>query len=521
MTFFRFPTRASWVAAVGLPVFMVAGQAAPGKKEPAKKEPAPKAAAAKKPAPEPPKPKPAWKVVDYRGLAYVDFNDVAAFFDFPTVKREGNHITLQQEKHLEDGSKRIVEWKSQAGTKLVSLNKLKFYLSYPVVRWRDGRLLLSAFDLIHVIDPILRPDQQREPSQLKVVVIDPARGGPEAGVTTAFAKEKDVTLDLAKRLKPLLEKQGLRVVLTRSEDVAVPGPQRTALAGALEEEAILLSLHCSYGNEREKGIEMFTLAPSATPSTTGDEGKVPDQKFYPGNINDRESMALATAVQGTLINQLKAGDLGIRRARFEELKAIAMPAVVCSVGRLANPEEGKKLGADSGYRQKMAASLAMGVSRYALVMAAGSAPRDRILKFGKVETLPESKGPTTGELIRVKAIISKTQPDAQIDPKKVALQVYFLDQVNREEIDLSSCNTPQAKWVSVMPNWQDAKYEEVEFLYEQPAPDAATQKLLGLRNYYGYVLRLVYADELMDEYAEPSNVRRGLGNFTAVVPRRR
>jgi hypothetical protein len=45
-------------------------------------------------------------------------------------------------------------------------------------------------------------------------------------------------------------------------------------------------------------------------------------------------------------------------------------------------------------------------------------------------------------------------------------------------------------------------------------------KSLGRRTYYGFVLRLIYDGALMDEFAEPSNLKRGLGNFTAVLPRR-
>ncbi len=506
-----------------LPVVMAASPAhaqtkksTPAKKEPAKPGPAQPAPAPGKPAP---KAKPTWQVVDYRGLPYLDFNDVSAFFEFDKVTRDGGAIRLQK---LNADGRVLVDWRATAGTKLVSLNLIKFYLSYPVVKWKDGRLLLSAFDLLHVIDPILRPDQQREPMALKVIVLDPARGGDETGVTTRHGKEKDVTLDIALRLKPQLEKAGYKVVLTRTGDVTMPVPERVALANSVKDEGVFVSLHCSYGSDREKGLEMFTLAPSGTPATTGEEGKPVDQKFYPGNINDRESMALATALQGVLVGQLKAADLGIRRARFNELKGVEMPAVVLSVGRLGHPEEGKKLGAaDGAYRQQVATALATGLERFAAVMAVGAATTNRDLKFGTVTSVREPVDPSVGEVVRVRAAIVKTRPEAIIDPKKVTLQIYFLDHVNDDELDLSSCNTPRVRWLSVTPNWKDAHYEEVEFTYEQPAFDSALLKQLGRRTYYGYVLRLVYNDELMDEHADPANVRRGLGNFTAVMPRRK
>jgi N-acetylmuramoyl-L-alanine amidase len=536
----RLPTW-SLVALLALACRLDAAPAAPKPTTPAT-PPAARTAATKPPAaktadkPDPTKPAPpkpgaarqrgAWKVIDFRGMAYVDLADVAAFFDFQVYRIDRPRFRLEKERVV-DGRKLVTEWRGQAGSKMVSLNKLNFYLSYPVVAWKDGRMLLSAFDLIHVIDPILRPDQQRESSQLKVVVLDPARGGEEAGITSRYGKEKDVTLAVALEARTLLEKQGFRVVMTRDSDQAVSIPERLRIANAELEEAVFISLHCSLGNEREKGIEMFTLAPSATPSTTGDEGRKADEKFYPGNINDRESMALATALLGMAVSRaedtnLGATDLGLRRARFAELKGIRMPGVVYRLGRLAHAEEGRRLAHEPAYRHRIAKAIAAGVDRYARVMAAGSPPKQRALKFARVTSSCEpGQEVAPGEIVRVRATISKTDPAMVIDPGQVSLQIYFLDFVNEEEIDLSSCDTPKAQWISVIPDWADADYEEVEFIYRQPIFDAALVKQLGVRRYYGFVLRLVYKDELMDERAEPPNVRRGLGNFTAVLPRRK
>jgi len=310
------------------------------------------------------------------------------------------------------------------------------------------------------------------------------------------------------------------VMMTREDDTALTIPARLEQANAVAEEAIFISLHCGFGGERERGVEMFTLAPSGTPTTTGEEGKKPDDKFYPGNINDRESMALATAVQGALVAGADTEDLGIRRARFQELKGIRIPAVVCNLGRLGHPVEGKKLGTEPAYRRQLAQALAAGIDRYARVMATGAPPRERALKFASVEASPVVREADGGEIVHVKASIARVGGATEIDPAKVTLQIYFLDFVNGEEIDLSSCDTPTVTWLSALPDWKSSAHEEVDFTYLQPGFDEALRKNLGRRSYYGFVLRLIYGDELMDEYAEPANVRRGLGTFTAVLPRR-
>jgi N-acetylmuramoyl-L-alanine amidase len=346
--------------------------------------------------PSPTKAKPGWTVIDYRGQAYLDLAEVARFFEFPTYTKEGKSITLEKAKRL-DGRSFPIKCRGQAGSKLVSINSLKFYLSYPLVAWRDGKVIISAFDLIHVIDPILRPDQMREPSQLKVVVLDPARGGAEVGMTSKHGREKDVTLDVARHARQALEQSGYTVIMTREDDSALSLAERLKRANAVAEESIFISLHCGFGGERERGVEMFTLAPSGTPTTTGEEGQKPDDRFYPGNINDRESMALATALQGTLVAGAETEDLGIRRARFQELKGIRIPAVVCNLGRLGHPVEGKKLGSDPTYRRQLGWALAAGVDRYARVMATGAAPRERALKFSQVEASPVARQPDGGE----------------------------------------------------------------------------------------------------------------------------
>jgi len=504
-----------------------------GRAEP---RPAPKPAAPKKQAPEatgpgdsgkpasgpaPTKQKPGWTVIDYRGQAYLDLAEVARFFEFPTYKKDGRQISLEKTKRL-DGREFPIRCRGQAGSKLVSINSLKFYLSYPLVAWKDGKVIISAFDLIHVIDPILRPDQMRDPSRIKVVILDPARGGSEVGMKSKHGQEKDVTLDVARRAREMLQQAGYTVVLTREDDSVVSHDERLKRANAVSEEAIFISLHCGFGGAEERGVEMFTLAPSGTPTTTGDEGRKPDDKFYPGNINDRESMALATALQGALVTGAETEDLGIRRARFQELKGIRIPAVVCNLGRLAHPVEGKKLGADAAYRRRLAHALAAGVDRYARVMATGTAERPRALQFSRVEASPVARSPEGGEVVHVKASIARGEgAKGDIDPTKVTFQIYFLDFVNGEEIDLSSCDTPEVQWISALPDWKSSAHEEVDFTYRQPAFDEALVKQLGRRTYYGFVLRLIYNDELMDEYAEPANVRRGLGNFTAVLPKRK
>ena len=98
-----------------------------------------------------------------------------------------------------------------------------------------------------------------------VIVLDPGHGGVEVGaVGPTGLQEKNLTLDLARRLKAVLESQGVTVVLTRDEDRVLPLDDRTAIAN--HNRAILfISLHLNASKRKSAiGAETYFLATAAT-----------------------------------------------------------------------------------------------------------------------------------------------------------------------------------------------------------------------------------------------------------------
>src|SRR5262249_20270422 len=84
----------------------------------------------------------------------------------------------------------------------------------------------SEHDTFEPFAPESPPGERR----LRVVVIDPAHGGSDAGVVSGAAIEKDLTLALARRLDEELGRQGIRTVLTRTDDRDVPAETRAEIA---------------------------------------------------------------------------------------------------------------------------------------------------------------------------------------------------------------------------------------------------------------------------------------------------
>jgi len=222
---------------------------------------------------------------------------------------------------------------------------------------------------------------------LPVIVIDPGHGGVESGaVGPSGLQEKDLTLDLARRLKALLERQGATVVLTRDEDRVLPLDDRTAIAN--HNHAILfISIHLNASKRKTPvGAETYFLATSATDAEArtlaGLENKAyepPDATTPPApgsppghdlelilwdmaqNSFLVESSRLAEAVQTELNAATGVRDRGVRQAPFRVLMGATMPAILVEAGFISNSEEEARF-KDDAYKDKVADAIARAVA---------------------------------------------------------------------------------------------------------------------------------------------------------------
>ena len=181
------------------------------------------------------------------------------------------------------------------------------------------------------------------------VVIDAGHGGYDrGGIPGQRVSEKEMTLDVARRLRSVLQASGYRVVMTRDSDVFVPLGTRTAIANS-QRNAIFVSVHFNSATRRgASGIETY---------------------FY-----GRDSLALASAVHHYVAGGAPSENRGVRRRGYFVLRRTNIPAVLVECGFLTNPTEAA-YAQNASYRQKLAEAIASGVRSRGSVASSRSTTR--------------------------------------------------------------------------------------------------------------------------------------------------
>jgi N-acetylmuramoyl-L-alanine amidase len=169
------------------------------------------------------------------------------------------------------------------------------------------------------------------------VVIDAGHGGYDrGGVPGQRISEKDKALDVALRLRRVLQAAGYKVVMTRDQDVFVPLGTRVAIANAYR-NATFVSIHFNCSTRSgANGIETY---------------------YYRS-----DSAGLAASIHRNVVASVSTENRGIRRRGFFVLRRTAIPSVLVECGFLTNPTEGM-LAQTESYRQKLAEQIARGIRR--------------------------------------------------------------------------------------------------------------------------------------------------------------
>jgi N-acetylmuramoyl-L-alanine amidase len=293
-----------------------------------------------------------WKIVSQNQRDYVLMKDVATFYRFNRIERDGRHLWLRSPSLM---------LKCSEGSDELYMNNVKFCLSFPVIE-KDGLLLLSRMDLAKLIDPVLRPTYIANPLVFDTVVIDAGHGGHDPGAKGIYGWEKDYALDTSLRLGKLLGPYGLKAKFTRSTDVFLSRDERYRVANGTP-KSIFISVHYnSIGGRNASGIETYALSPSGT-SSTDQPQKLSDGANLSGNGRDAENIALATAVHAMAIFKLKCIDRGIRRARWTVLTGLQRAGILFEGGFVTSPTECAKINT-ADYREQVAAAICGGILNY-------------------------------------------------------------------------------------------------------------------------------------------------------------
>jgi N-acetylmuramoyl-L-alanine amidase len=227
-------------------------------------------------------------------------------------------------------------------------------------------------------------DELETVDRFETVVIDAGHGGEDEGAKgPRGALEKDVVLDVAKRLATRLRRDGLRVVMTRDGDRFVPLEQRTAIANDARGD-LFLSIHANAAHGRAaRGVETYFLSLDASdaaaasvaerengafrgarPAAAGlDDPLVAILGDLMANEHLSESGEFARMAHASLAADVGGGARGVKQAPFVVLVGVQMPASLVEIGFITNPQEEARLRSTRG-REAIAASLARAIAAY-------------------------------------------------------------------------------------------------------------------------------------------------------------
>lgn len=174
-------------------------------------------------------------------------------------------------------------------------------------------------------------------SNFRTVIIDPGHGGYDHGAHAIRGQdEKMLTLDVAQRLKPLLQARGYHVVMTRNSDIFIPLGVRTAISNA-HPDAAFVSIHCNWAPGRSaSGVEAYYYNPRSAP--------------FAANI--------LREISGSYGSHSR----GVKSCHYYVLHHNLRPATLLELGFISNPWEDSRL-QDPAVRQLLAERIAAGISK--------------------------------------------------------------------------------------------------------------------------------------------------------------
>ena len=171
----------------------------------------------------------------------------------------------------------------------------------------------------------------------RIIVLDPGHGGNDVGAIRGDITEKDITLDVSKRVKDILTKQGYKVEMTRDKDETLSLQDRVDFSEAIQPD-IFISIHV---NSSEK------------PEITGLE-----THYY-----HQESLLLAQTMHASMVSNIKSNNRGLFKSKFYVINHTTSPAILVEIGFISNSGERAELISEKR-KQTTAKAIAEGVQNY-------------------------------------------------------------------------------------------------------------------------------------------------------------
>ncbi|QBH95617.1 N-acetylmuramoyl-L-alanine amidase [Limnobaculum zhutongyuii] len=218
-----------------------------------------------------------------------------------------------------------------------------------------------------------------------VIMLDPGHGGEDPGaIGKRGTKEKNIVLQIARRLRTLIQKEpGMKVYMTRNEDVFIPLKVRVAKARAQKAD-LFISIHAdAFTNRSANGSSVFALSTKgATSSAAKYLAQTQNEADQIGGVSKSGDRYLDHTIfdlvqTATINSSLKFGKevltrMGrvnklhknkIEQAGFAVLKAPDIPSILIETAFISNLEEERKL-KTAKFQQQIAESVFAGIKAY-------------------------------------------------------------------------------------------------------------------------------------------------------------
>ena len=273
---------------------------------------------------------------------------------------------------------------------LILVDKRAVLLDHPV-DIHQGAIVVPAKFKAQVLDTLFKPAKpvsSRRKSSLfaiiKKVVVDPGHGGHDPGaIGRTGLREKDVNLDISKRLANRLRADGIEVVMTRNTDKFIPLGTRVNIANNSKAD-FFISIHSNASRTKSlHGFEVYYVSSSVNDSTRAAYSaknlhlNLDNSCFFGQSqnlkailwdmiytYNRAESIELSRLICRSAVDNLNVKALGVKDARFQVLRGARMPAILIEVGFLSHIKE-EQLLKDGSYREKLSQSIMEGLCNYA------------------------------------------------------------------------------------------------------------------------------------------------------------
>ncbi len=283
----------------------------------------------------------------------------------------------------------------KVGDDLVLVDQRAILLNHPV-DIHEGTVVVPAKFKEQVID-VLAKEVKSSPkrtsafnisSRIKKVIVDAGHGGNDPGALGRTGlREKDVNLDIAKRLAALLRAEGVNVIMTRSSDRFIPLDTRVQITNNAHAD-FFVSIHSNANRTRSlNGFEIYCVTAGLNDSKRSLSAakaanlNLDGASFASNSLElkailwdmlyayDRaESIQLSREICKIVRNNIEVRVIGVKEARYEVLREARIPAVLVETGFVSNSNEERML-KNGYYRQKMAESIFEGMRDYAQDLA--------------------------------------------------------------------------------------------------------------------------------------------------------